>query len=116
MRKAEIALVLISQHFDEQGSLSLRQGPDGAVQAVVLVMAHSLVGRITLPVPLVGQPFHLRPAERHFPPSSGYQVDALAAADGHQPCAEPVGMGYLIDMFDAAKPRELNHVIRVFGR
>ena len=94
--QASVALTLSSQQFDEQGSLPLRQSRDGSVQAVVLVTAHSVGAWIAFPSPVVpgpvvDQPFHLRLAEQHFPPSLDRQADALPAADSHQPRAEPVG-------------------------
>ena len=93
MGEVEIALTLPSQQFDEDNPLPLRQCRDGAVQTIVLVTARSLGARIAFPGPVVDQLFHHRLAERHLSPSRGCQADALAAADGCQPRAEPVGLG-----------------------
>ncbi len=116
MGKLDVAFALPVEHFDEHFPLPLRQSRDRAVQAVVLVTANNLGAWITPSGAVVDQPCRLRLAELHFPACPGGQVDALAAADGYQPRAEPVSLGQLAEVSHTAQPRELNRVIGVIGR
>ena len=112
----KVALILSFQQLNEYQPLARRQRHDGAVETVALVAERGLGARITFRGPAVNQPYQLQLAEQDLPPSLGGQPDALPAADGRQPAVEPVRIGELVNVFQAAQPRELEGIFGVFGR
>ena len=115
MGEAQVTLVL-PQHLDENYPLPLGQGHDGVVETVALVTARCLNEWIALLAPGVDQPDHVRLAEEYIPPGVGSEPDALASADGRQPAAEPVRIGELVDVLQAALPCDLGDILGVGGR
>src|SRR5262249_31754725 len=66
--------------------------------------------------PVVGQEHQLQLGDRNLTAALAGQPDALPAADGGQPGAQPVGVGQLVDVFQAAHPGELDDIGGVLGR
>ncbi len=87
MGEIEIALTLGPQQLDEYRPLPVRQGRDGAVEAVMLVTACHLGAWIALPILVVDQLSHVQLSEHHLPPFPAGQPDTLPTANGAQPAA-----------------------------
>src|SRR6516162_6339481 len=75
-----------------------------------------LGGRVLFLLIAVDQPRNGCFAKRDLAPSLGGQPEALPAADGTEPGAESVGVGELVDVFQAAQPSDLAHILCVLTR
>jgi hypothetical protein len=116
MGEIKVTLIFSPQQLDEYYPLPSRQGHDGVIETIVLVMECDLGVWIAFLTPAVDQSCHVWLAEQHIASRLGGQPDALTAANGDQPAVQPVRIGELVDVFQAAQPGELDSVFGVFGR
>jgi len=72
------------------------------VETIVLVTDCNLYVWVAVGAVVIDKPSQVRLAERELPPSLGSQPDALSAANGCQPSAEPAWVNELVEVFQAA--------------